>query len=45
MVAKNESEAAHMNQTSLELKGDREIVIDADLQRAAADRLRRLDQA
>jgi uncharacterized protein YndB with AHSA1/START domain len=28
MVARNESEAAHMNQTSMELKGDREIVIE-----------------
>ena len=28
MVARNESEVAHMNQTSLELRGDREIVIE-----------------
>jgi uncharacterized protein YndB with AHSA1/START domain len=28
MVARNESEAAHVNQTSMELKGDREIVIE-----------------
>ena len=28
MVARNENEAAQMNQTSLELKGDREIVIE-----------------
>ena len=28
MVARNESEVAHMNQTSLELRGNREIVIE-----------------